>query len=269
MEAVLKNMMVELTTRCNRNCPICEANIPIRPDATMSAELGVRIVEALLESGIETVSFTGGEPTLCWDTLMAVLSCCSRLGVPTRLYSNGSGLDQGRIQELEGLLHDIVISLDSLNPGVVAMLRGTAGELERTIEIIRLLAGSRIRVFVISVCSAANLADLVPLATELRRWGIDGWWLQQYIPEGLGAKHSVRFAISRDTFERTVSNVAAAFGGPVRAFACGDEDQSRVFVDCDGWFIEYKTRRRIGPVLDAAIREKVLGSAEYRNVKRS
>ncbi|MCK4443026.1 MAG: radical SAM protein, partial [Thermoplasmata archaeon] len=256
--SVLKNMMIEITNRCNQQCPICEASVAKREKVTMDADFGSRIIDALVDDGIETISITGGEPTVCWEELVALLKHCRKRHVPTRLYTNGTKLNHGRIETLESCLNDAVVSLDSMNPEIVGAIRGTDKNLSKCVDNIRLLAESRIRVIVISVCSLVNYRELPGLSSELEKYDIAGWWIQQFIPKGLGRENIERFGISDELFDETVNRSRADSHLKIRSFAVISSETKRIFVDCNGQFVDYETAALLGPVLDDGIRHELL-----------
>ena len=192
----LKNMMIEITNVCNQSCPICEASIGRREKTIMPIELGLNIIKGLIDEGVTSISFTGGEPTLCWDNLIKFLKFCKEQNILTRLYTNGITLNKKKIIILENCLDDIVMSFDSLNPYITKKLRGTDKYLSKSLKNIRLLSESNIRLFIISVCSNINYKNLLDLADELENYNIDGWWIQQFIPKGIGEENSKIFSIS-------------------------------------------------------------------------
>jgi MoaA/NifB/PqqE/SkfB family radical SAM enzyme len=235
----------------------------------MTPVFAQEIVEALIAEGVGSISFTGGEPTLCWDTLMVVLKCCAEASVRTRMYSNGSGLTSDRIAQLEGLLDDVVISLDSQNPESVRSLRGSVGAIAESFDAVQRITTSKIRLFVISVCSQINLSELEPLGVVLLDLEIDGWWIQQFIPEGLGEKVRDQLAVSNDQFQKVIKCLSKVFNRPMRSFAANADERHRVFVNCYGEFVEYDTGTVLGTVLDSALRQQVVSSGEYKNMRRT
>lgn len=264
----LKNMMIEITNKCNQSCPICEASVFKRKKISMDMEFGIRIIDSLINDGVETLSFTGGEPTLCWETLVSMLEYCKSRNVPTRLYTNGIALNREKIAVLESRLDDIVVSLDSMNPETVKLLRGTRHNLPKCIENIKILTRSVIRVIVISVCSLVNYQDLIEFASELENYNIAGWWIQQFIPKGIGKQNVKMFKISDVLFNASIEELRKRSSKKIRSFPVESIETKRVFVNCEGIIVDYKTGRIIGSVLDEQVRHKVLNSRVYMNIKR-
>lgn len=266
---VLKNIMFEITTRCNRKCPICEAANPERAfDSDIDADLVLEILRVLDQEGIETLSLTGGEPTLPWNLLLRVLKYAKELGLETRIYTNGSKLTEEKITTLSRYLSSAVVSLDSLNPLVVEKIRGTSDDLSTIIKNIRLLSESQIETIVVSVCSKANKDSLVELGSFLLEIGVDGWWIQQFIPEGRGKDNRNDYWIDEKSFLQTIADLEELMPGKIRYFPVSGKDRKRVFVNYKGMFVDYQSSKILGSVLDDKVRHKIMNSKEYLNIRR-
>ncbi len=261
-------MMIEITNKCNQLCPICEASVAKRKIISMDIEFGIKIIDSLINDGVETLSFTGGEPTLCWETLVFMLKYCKTRNVPTRLYTNGTTLNREKVAVLERYLDDIIVSLDSMVPETIKLLRGARHNLPKCVENLKILTQSAIRVIVISVCSLVNYHDLIELASELEKYNIASWWIQQFIPKGVGKENVKRFKISDVLFNATIEELRSRSSKKIRSFPVEGIETKRVFVNCEGNFVDYRTGRIIGSVLDEQIRNKVLNSKVYMNIKR-
>ena len=111
------SLYVVLTNSCNANCPFCAYN----DGKTSKVDLEIfrkRYKELYDICRIQTVHFTGGEPTLELDTLKEILSIVKETDEVTKTSCNTNG---SRLKELVGLdkLDNIALSrhhyLDSRN----------------------------------------------------------------------------------------------------------------------------------------------------------
>ncbi len=134
-------VVIQTTNRCNATCPQCG----MRRTAQMErASLSNRTIEKILQGcaakGVQSVSFTGGEPFLRVDDLIHWITYAGRVGIPfIRTGTNGfifRGADRPdfteRIQRLaHGLaatpLRNFWISLDSHIPEIHENMRGLKG----------------------------------------------------------------------------------------------------------------------------------------------
>ncbi|MCD5408890.1 radical SAM protein, partial [Candidatus Bipolaricaulota bacterium] len=73
----LRLASVEITQRCNLRCPYCDQP---KSDRDMPVAQFARLLDELVEEGIEAVALGGGEPTLHPD-LPALLEAARRRGL--------------------------------------------------------------------------------------------------------------------------------------------------------------------------------------------
>ena len=122
------NCLWELTYRCNARCAICNYwRNPSRPGDEMSLEQIRQGIERIYGYGTRLINFTGGEPTLRRD-LEDIVASASRRGMWTSMVTNGSRLTRERIRALKDAgLDNLLISFDSLSPGIHDEHRGIPG----------------------------------------------------------------------------------------------------------------------------------------------
>lgn len=101
-------------------CNFCYATFQdvkrtILPKGHLSKVDSLKVVQALADFGFQKITFAGGEPTLCkW--LPELISVAKKAGMTTMIVSNGSRLTDAFIEEVNGKLDWISISVDSLSP---------------------------------------------------------------------------------------------------------------------------------------------------------
>jgi len=134
-------VVIQITNRCNALCPQCgmrsTADIPRAslPDTTVK-----RILDGCAASGVQAVSFTGGEPMLMWRDLLGWIDYAGKVGIPfIRTGTNGflfcgphrKGFPDRMANLTERLaatpLRNFWISLDSFIPEVHERMRGLPG----------------------------------------------------------------------------------------------------------------------------------------------
>lgn len=138
--------IVEITSRCNLNCPVCIADAGQKQD--MSVEQFDNIIDNLIiaESQIDVLNISGGEPLMHPHFLKIIDSALSRPEiVRVSISTNGLVLLEkpSLVKELKE--RNIVISLqfDGFDDKVYEILRGRR-LLEQKLEILALLAESQI-----------------------------------------------------------------------------------------------------------------------------
>lgn len=139
-------VVVQYTDHCNATCPQCgmrrTASFPRR---VLGVERTKEIIDAAAARGVSAISFTGGEPLIFLDDIVALVQHAGRAGIRyIRTGTNGFLLaDDGKetrrrvatiAQKLAGTpLHNFWISIDSADPKTHETMRGFPG-LVRGIE---------------------------------------------------------------------------------------------------------------------------------------
>jgi PqqA peptide cyclase len=108
------SLLCELTYRCNLQCPYCYNPLDLHAyrDELSTQEWG-SVLQQAAELGVVQAHFSGGEPTLRRD-LAALIEVAAKCGLYTNLITQGTFLDDARLDELlaAGLDH-IQISIQA------------------------------------------------------------------------------------------------------------------------------------------------------------
>lgn len=118
---------IEICSHCNFRCCYCPVRHMPKPKQFIDERLFLRILDALSEYGISTVSFHHyNEPTLDRNFIYKVRETMSR-NLSLKLFSNGSRLTQNMLSNIAAWKQNIelVINLPSTDPEVFASLTGT------------------------------------------------------------------------------------------------------------------------------------------------
>ena len=119
-DKMLKELKIELTNKCSRNCKHCSSNatISIGNQKVLDFYDVARIIYEAKEVGVETIVFTGGEP-LMYDKLPKLVELTNKLGMKSTIYTFSYRTNESlnKYRELINLgLNKIVYSLaDSLS----------------------------------------------------------------------------------------------------------------------------------------------------------
>lgn len=117
---MLKEIKIELTNKCSRNCKHCSSNATSNVDNLKELDFKdvCKVIEEAKLMGTRTIVFTGGEP-LMYDRLDDLVKLTSTLGMKSTIYSFAYRTDNtlNRYRNLINLgLNKIVYSLaDSLS----------------------------------------------------------------------------------------------------------------------------------------------------------
>ena len=117
---MLKEIKIELTNKCSRNCMHCSSNATnnINNLKELNFEDVCKIIKEAKQIGVQTIVFTGGEP-LMYDRLPDLVKLTSKLGMKSTIYTFAYRTDEtlNKYKNLINLgLNKIIYSLaDSLS----------------------------------------------------------------------------------------------------------------------------------------------------------
>ena len=117
---MLKEVKIELTNKCSRNCKHCSSNSTGSIDNLKVLDFDdvYRVIKEAKLMGVEAIVFTGGEP-LMYDRLPELVELTSKLGLKSTIYTFAYRTDEtlNKYRQLINLgLNKIVYSLaDSLS----------------------------------------------------------------------------------------------------------------------------------------------------------
>ncbi len=117
---MLKEVKIELTNKCSRNCKHCSSNSTGSIDNLKVLDFDdvSRVIKEAKLMGVEAIVFTGGEP-LMYDRLPELVELTSKLGLKSTIYTFAYRTDEtlNKYRQLINLgLNKIVYSLaDSLS----------------------------------------------------------------------------------------------------------------------------------------------------------
>ena len=117
---MLKEIKIELTNKCSRNCVHCSSNATnnINNLKELNFEDVCKIIREAKQIGVQTIVFTGGEP-LMYDGLPELVKLTSKLGMKSTIYTFSYRTDEtlNKYKNLINLgLNKIIYSLaDSLS----------------------------------------------------------------------------------------------------------------------------------------------------------
>ncbi|MBD5653646.1 MAG: radical SAM protein, partial [Candidatus Eremiobacteraeota bacterium] len=139
--AAPRSLLAELTYRCNLQCPYCYNPLDLgRPKEELTRGEWLSVIDQATELGVVQIGFSGGEPTLRQQDLVAMTQRATERGAYTNLITQGTFLDDALLGALldAGLAH-IQISIQAPERELAATIAGTDVH-ERKVETIRRVA---------------------------------------------------------------------------------------------------------------------------------
>lgn len=185
--------LLRLTMACNERCPFCNVPAEDYPRPTPPAEEVEAQLQAFLATGQQTLTISGGEPTLLRKRLVALVARARALGIPfVELQTNAVLLDPAYADELAAAgLTSAFISLLSHEPALHDHLAGLAGAWPRCLAGIDALLAAGVRVTLNPVFARAS-QDTVPAYIDFvaaRLPGVRSISLSAVQPHGRARAH--------------------------------------------------------------------------------
>ena len=154
-------VFLDVTNRCNMNCPICIANIPgMGFEFNPPLEYFEKVLDGLAKMNPKPlVQLFGGEPTVRKD-LFEIIDMARRRHLDCRVVTNGLKLaDEEYCKRIcESTVH-VLIALDGLDPQIYERLRKNPGAYEKKIEAIENLKKYSKHRNTIMCCVARGIND--------------------------------------------------------------------------------------------------------------
>jgi MoaA/NifB/PqqE/SkfB family radical SAM enzyme len=182
---------------CNLRCGHCYSRSPRYP-RELDAAAYEQIARQIIDAGVLSVGFGGGEPTLRED-LAYTIDCLSSEGIETQLTSNGWFLDAKQLQSLRvARLSRLLISLDGGTSDLNDELRSSPGSFDRALAAIRAASSAGIHTSISTVVSRRNFDSLAGIAAVAHAAGAKAMNLKLFRPSGSGKLRSSDYGLSED-----------------------------------------------------------------------
>ena len=218
--------------------------------------------DRLAEAGFEKINFAGGEPTLCpW--LPDLIKRAKEHGMVTSIVTNGSRITDQWLDDLDGSLDWIALSIDTVDSEKLKQLgRALRGTDPITVdEYLRIISdikrrGIRLKIntVVTSVTWQEDFTDFIRLAKPER------WKLLQALPvKGQNDTHIADFEITPEQFEAYVQRNRIVESDDIDIVPEDNElmTASYVMVDPAGCFFDNAqgTHNYSDPILEVGVEE--------------
>ncbi|MEB3756404.1 MAG: tungsten cofactor oxidoreductase radical SAM maturase [Desulfurococcales archaeon] len=127
-----RELMIEVSNKCNYNCIYCFRNLMKDPEGFMEPELYYKIVEEAYDIGVEKITFSGwGEPLL-HPKIRDFIKKAKDLELKVLLNTNGYYLREN-IGWVKELVDELYVSMDSSESNLYSLLR-KGGDLSRLLS---------------------------------------------------------------------------------------------------------------------------------------
>jgi radical SAM protein with 4Fe4S-binding SPASM domain len=205
----LDEMDLYPTMKCNLACDFCSVRANEHSDQEMPL---ARLVELITEAhglGLKELHLCGGEPTLR-DDLEPMVAAAARLGIRTRLITNGFRLEPARILRLRATgLAAVMVSVDGFE-GTHNAFRGHRQAFQRAMATVRESVAAGLSTRVSSVVFMENLNEIVPLMAFLDRIGVSVYSAFLGAPLGRGRDNRIQSVVPPQRWQQLCEDVRDA-----------------------------------------------------------
>jgi MoaA/NifB/PqqE/SkfB family radical SAM enzyme len=233
---------LELTYRCNLQCPFCYTDSPRRtrekPSDLDDADW-LRVVDEAVELGAVEAVVTGGEPLLRRDLALEICERLARAGLGVTMNTNGwfvDGAVADRLAACPGFRANV--SIDGSTAELHDAARGVPGSWERAVKAVDRLLERGVTVEIVHVVTPANERHLADFLDVARLLGAPRVRLAIVAPYGAAARagdwRTDRSRVRRTVraFQRTTPDAPAIVlrPGTLAGLASVEEDAPRVLL---------------------------------------
>lgn len=170
-----KTATIELTIKCNLNCQMCSQKEERKLGGLDYVFKDFCRILNNLGSGVDYLSFIGGEIFIHPD-IFEILEECQRRNIKVHLSTNATLLNKERINRLKKLrktVRGIGVSIDGLSK-THNLIRGSQTAFEKTAKVLKMLVRD-FNVSINTVLFKENLEELLPVVDIFRQQGVQNF----------------------------------------------------------------------------------------------
>jgi radical SAM protein with 4Fe4S-binding SPASM domain len=180
-----------ITYRCNAKCMFCYAGCnctsnPIESNEELGLKECFSVIDTIYkEAKVPSISFTGGEPTLCRSVLLACIKYAHQLGMRVNLITNGTLIDEAYARELiEAKLDSVQVSIEGVTAKTHDLIVGLPGAFEKSTQAVKIFKRLGLHVHTNTTLNRLNLEDSLLLPAFVKDLGLDRFSMNLIIPTG-------------------------------------------------------------------------------------
>lgn len=167
----LESISLETTRQCNLRCRHCYSDAGILLEDELTTEEIKAFIDQLSETGVLSITFTGGEPLL-HPHVFELMAYARKKPLTVFLFTNGTLITPEIVQKLKELpVFWVSISIDGPDPETHDAFRGQKGAFEKTIRAINLLREAGIAVHAhisVTKLNYSKMKQILYLMKDLR-----------------------------------------------------------------------------------------------------
>lgn len=200
----------ECWSACNLNCGFCfrTRGVPLEEE---EAKL---LLLAIAASGVTSIVFAGGDPTLRRD-LPLLIAYSKQLGLQVEVQTNAHYMPKSMAELLSGENISLIgLSLDGASPNTHDFLRSTRGNFDRVLDFLNICRAAHKPVIMRTVVNKNNLYELADIGGIISKYdNVIRWSLLEFTSIGDGYANEEKFKVSRSAFSKAANYAASQFAG--------------------------------------------------------
>ena len=187
-----------ITARCNQACKYCHRFLNLND---LTQEENLKILSNLIESGVDNITFTGGEALLI-SYLDELITKAHKNNIKTKLITNGKLLTEQTFDKIKEGLDRVNLSIDSLNDRTNMMLGRGNAHTSIICERIKMISNSNTELSINSVVTKINTNDIKELGKFLESQNVSEWRIFKFMPlRETAVTNEKMFEVSQKEFD--------------------------------------------------------------------
>ncbi|MCW3996896.1 MAG: radical SAM protein [Candidatus Bathyarchaeota archaeon] len=176
-----------VTRACNLRCLHCHVSAREAMPNELNLREAMRAIDEMANLGMEALIFSGGEPLLRKDFVLALAQYCEDIGVITALLSNGLLMTpQTALQLKEAGIKAVGIPIDSVIPECHDHLRNLPGTFQKAVAAIKTCLELDLEVVVTTMALKDTYDEMPKRLQFLADLGVDEVAVYDLVPVGRG-----------------------------------------------------------------------------------